>query len=94
MPIYDYECEECGLVVDVIAGINDREIVHNTCGKVMRRVLHSKFGIHMAEHVPTGGYYDPHLGAFIQTAAQKRRLMREQGVTHKGDTPKNEGGWF
>jgi len=88
--MYDYSCPECGERLDIWAKPDDKTLYCELCGSLMKRQLHAQYGISMGG-VPTGGYYDDTLGAHIETQAQKRRLMKEQGVTLKGDTPKPDG---
>jgi putative FmdB family regulatory protein len=38
MPLYDYECEKCGLIENVWAKVSEDELLHD-CGAVMNRVL-------------------------------------------------------
>lgn len=48
MPIYDYECKECGhLAVDVIAGIDDQLLDCPECTRKMERII-SMSGVHTA----------------------------------------------
>ena len=94
MPLYDYKCPICKF-----EEINRKEHPDNTEIKcpscpdgVMRRQLHAQFGINMGP-VPTGGYYDENLEAFVGTNAERKRLMREKGVTEHGATPKDGEAW-
>ena len=94
MPLYDYNCPECGTREDIFAHIEDKTLYCEQCGSQMKRQLHARYGISMGG-VPTGGYYDDTLEAHIETQAQKKRLMREHGVTEKGETPKPDGeAWY
>ena len=82
MPIFDYECEECGVVENVIAGTNDKTIVHDKCGKNMTRFISGNKAISMG---PAGafGYYDDNLETYIHTNRQHREVMKEKGVSEK-----------
>lgn len=90
MPIYDYDCPKCGKKTDVYAKMNDETLPCPQCNSTMKRMFHCQYSISM-KGVPTGGYYDDTLGTHIETLAQKRRLMEEQGVSEHGDTPKPNG---
>ena len=93
-PLYDYTCENCGLIEDVIAKHDDKELIHDKCKGIMKRQLHCRYGINMGP-VPTGGYFDENLGCHIETNRQREKIMAEQGVTEKGATPKiNKHSWF
>jgi len=81
MPIFDYECPNCGTVEDVYAGINDKTIVHEKCKGVMKRFISGKKSISMG--VGAYGYYDDNLQAFCGTNREKKRIMKEQGVSEK-----------
>src|SRR5436309_14759072 len=40
MPLYDYQCQKCGHVVEVMHGVNDRGPQHcERCGGEMRKLL-------------------------------------------------------
>ena len=82
MPIFDYECPNCGTVEDVYAGINDKTIVHEKCKGVMKRFISGNKGISMG---PAGafGYYDDNLETYIHTNRQHREVMKEKGVSEK-----------
>jgi len=81
MPIFDYECKNCGLVENVFAGINDKTIVHDKCCGQMNRIISGRKGINMG--VGAYGYYDDNLQAFCGTNRERRRIMKEQGVSEK-----------
>jgi len=87
MPIYDYECPACGLKGEFITDMSENQRCPG-CGAWMKRLLSPPF-INMG--VGAYGYYDENLGCHVGTNREKRRLMREQGVTPKGDTPKPHG---
>jgi len=92
MPVYDYQCDKCKKIEkDVIAKIIEERLPCE-CGSVMRRLMSCTHGINMG--VGSYGYYDETLGKGIGTNKQLREEMRKQGVTKKGDTPKNGGAWY
>jgi len=47
----------------------------------MKRVLSGRFGINMG--VGAYGYYDENLQAYCGTNRERRRIMKEQGVSEK-----------
>ncbi|MBT7628786.1 MAG: zinc ribbon domain-containing protein [Desulfobacula sp.] len=77
MPIFDYKCE-CGKEIEVITR-HDENAKCPECGKEMKRLLTGKIGISMG--VGPYGYYDDTLGAYVSTNAERKRLMKEQGVS-------------
>ena len=81
MPIYDFECPNCGTIENVVAGINDKTIVHEKCKGIMKRFISGNKGISMG--VGAYGYYDDNLQAFCGTNKEKKRIMKEQGVSEK-----------
>jgi len=83
MPLYDYSCS-CGETGEFITPMDKNQICPH-CGKEMTRLLHSRYGIRCGV-IDT--YYDEGLGRYITSDTHKRHVMREMGVTHKGDTPK------
>jgi len=87
MPIYDYECQECGITENIIAGFNDKQKICN-CGKIMKRIISGNKGISMG---PAGafGYFDENLDKYISTNRQHREECKKQGVT-----PKYGKGWY
>ena len=80
MPLYDWKCD-CGYAGEHYAKIADNRIPCPKCGGGMKREFHSRFGINMG--VGAYGYFDSNLNCYIGTNAQKRRVMREQGVQEK-----------
>lgn len=77
MPIYDYKCK-CGKEKEVFAKWGD-EISCPDCNSQMKRLISGNKGISMG--VGAYGYYDDTLQTDITTNAQKKRLMKEQGVS-------------
>ena len=81
MPLYDWNCEECGVVENVIAKMDEKTIVHDKCGNNMTRFISGNKGINMG--VGAYGYYDDNLQAFCGTNREKKRIMKEKGVSEK-----------
>lgn len=89
--LYDFECQCCGekieKVVRVLGGGTECEpVTCRNCGSKMDR-LFAMFRINMGP-VPLVGYYDDTLGTYIRTNRHRKEVMREQGVSEKGATPK------
>jgi len=81
MPLYDYRCKKCGVVENVLAKMDEKTIVHDECGKNMTRFISGNKSISMG--VGAYGYYDDNLQAFCGTNREKKRIMKEQGVSEK-----------
>lgn len=89
----DYQCPECGRVSEILA--HEYEEIDCGCSEqeVIMRKLPPMFRINVGP-VPTGGYYDENLDTYITSNAHRKKVMREQGVTESGATPKlNEQAW-
>lgn len=89
MPIYDYKCK-CGHIGEYITSM-DANKKCSSCGKQMKRLMSpANFSMGAAGAY---GYYDENLQTYIHTNKQRREIMRKQGVSEKGATPKNSGAW-
>jgi len=75
MPLYEFECQ-CGYKNDHIAGY-DEKLKCPECKRNMKKLPScGRF-----QGVPSHGYHDDTLGAFIDSNSQRRKLMKEQGVS-------------
>ena len=89
--LFDYKCPKCKLVEERLSEIKDDAIeiqFCNECKKQMDR-MPSMFKINMGP-VPIGGHFDENLDCYIESNSHRKRVMREQGVTEIGATPKLE----
>lgn len=82
----DYRCLTCGSKVEVIADPEEQQMCE--CGGAMERLMPL---VRVNMGMPAAGYYDETLGTYIRTRRHRDQVMREQGVTPKGDTPKPDG---
>lgn len=80
MPLYDYQCPECGYRGEHINRIDEYEHCPR-CRIPMNRLL-QPFNINMGA-AGAYGYYDDNLGKYIHTNRQRREEMKKQGVTEK-----------
>ena len=91
--LYDFQCIECGYEWEEMflrVSIIPRGIPCKRCkGYSERKVPVIKCNMGVGAY----GYYDENLGVYVNTNRQREEVMREQGVTFKGDTPKNEKAW-
>ncbi len=55
MPTYEYECSECGVVLEVFHGIHEEPVpICEQCGQQkMKRIISSGIGVHFKG----GGFY-------------------------------------
>lgn len=90
--LFDFECIECGTKFERL--FENGDTVHcPMCNSV--RVDRLPPYINVAMGVGAYGYYDENLEQYISTNKQRREVMRQQGVTEKGGTPKPTGdAWF
>ena len=84
----DFRCRTCGKVRERLA--HDGEAIKSACCGARMDKLPPRFSVNMGP-VPTRGYYDDNLEAFVGTNRQRKELMREKGVCEKGATPKPDG---
>lgn len=91
MPIYDYECVDCGILEEnCLTGVEEMADC-TACGQKMNR-LPPLVAVNMSR-VRGTGYADPNLMAWISTDRQRKDLMKKQGVTEHGATPKTGPAW-
>jgi putative FmdB family regulatory protein len=85
MPIYDYECPQCGVKEDVWAGIYEKDTSCNSCGRVMVRLI-SPVNLNL-DYKP---YYDENLasegqeGQWVQSRQDRKEKMKRLGLVDTG----------
>jgi|TARA_R100000008_G_scaffold84652_2_gene72640 putative FmdB family regulatory protein len=80
MPIYSFECRDCGRKGDVHRKVADRgNPVKCPCGKEMNRVP-ERFTADTFEP-----YYDEGLGSDVYSARDRKAIMNQLGVVEAGD---------
>jgi len=86
----DYCCDVCGHKFEALA----EESEHIFCPKCDCETsrLFPVFRVNTGP-VPVGGHWDDNLQAFVSSNAQRKEIMRQQGVTEKGATPKEGPTW-
>lgn len=79
MPLYSYECRECGAIRDEFRKVDNRnDPLTCKCGESMFKLL----GGHSV--VPDlQPYYDDNLESFVKSKQHRKKLMRERGVDEK-----------
>lgn len=89
MPIYDYECK-CGHTGEYITSMDANKRCPDCKTEMTRLMSPANFSMGAAGAY---GYYDENLQTYIHTNKQRREIMRQQGVSEKGATPKNSEAW-
>jgi putative FmdB family regulatory protein len=82
MPIYEYECGQCGAVQETIQPMQVAWIACYTCGQDAHRIM--SLPVVRADSVEP--YYDHGLGTRIESRSQRQRLMKSENVVEKGTT--------
>jgi putative FmdB family regulatory protein len=76
MPLYEFSCE-CGKTADEFRRLGDRNAPKECeCGKLMTRVITSYRAIGDVDP-----YYDENLESWVKSKQDRKRIMREQGVS-------------
>lgn len=90
MPVYEYECEECGRITDKIFRIDEKpERVSCQCGASARAIISAPQRRDCWEP-----YWDEHLGpepVYVTSREHRRQLKKERGLVdqyhHKPGLP-------
>ena len=86
MPLYEFECPACQNIDTYLKKVGDFDQDCPECGQAMNKLI-SKVNVNVGP-VPVTGYYDDTLQTFIRTKTHREEVMRKQGVTEFGATPK------
>lgn len=90
MPIYEYECDQCGRRHDEFMTLAEREsgaaVACPECGAPMRKM----FSTFVAHGLDTGSCgsrvssgYDIQLGCYVSDDAQRREIAKRRGFTER-----------
>lgn len=87
MPLYDYKCENCGIIEDIWAGIEEDRLNCPYCQGFMTRLI-SVVRI-ICDIEP---YFDENLadakkspnGQWVKSRQHRKKLMKEQGLVESG----------
>ena len=78
MPLYDFECESCGAVVEHYAGVDERSM-RCSCGANSRRLITTRYSvIGDVEFVTDNITGDP---VRITSRRQLHRMLKENGLS-------------
>jgi hypothetical protein len=86
--MYDFKCKRCGAIRERFVQ-EDERVLSDCCGSDTDRlppIVRVNMGASGAY-----GYYDDTLGTYITSNRHRREVMRQQGVSEKGATPKPDG---
>lgn len=81
MPTYDYQCHQCHHEFEAYNYLDDRRFQQcENCGGACEIIFKSVAAAHTFEP-----YFDVALGRRIESAKDKRRVLKEMGLTNVGD---------
>lgn len=87
MPIYEYQCDECGDSFDVLQRMSDDPLVIcEKCGGTLRKVLHP-----VAIHFKGSGFYTTDYGKGSGHHAGGRDASADGGESSGEGAPSSEG---
>lgn len=88
MPIYEYECTECGLVDEVVQRMNDKPLTkcRKCSGTVRKLISHSSF------HLRGGGWYADSYGAKSGTGSKMTGKNTDSKTETKTTTSESSSG--
>jgi putative FmdB family regulatory protein len=85
LPLYDYECRNCGPIIDVWAKIDEVELVCACGGTLLRLISPTRIQCDLQP------YFDENLGdrgnpqgQWVKSRQHKRQLLKEQGLAEIG----------
>lgn len=84
--IYEYRCDECDLVTDVVKSHRDmeREERCQACTRVMTRILFSP-RLHLLHTRVEHPEWNPGLGCVVKNRIDRARIARERGLEEVGN---------
>lgn len=79
MPLYEYECRDCGAHKDEFRSVIERNNAPTCdCGNAMAKII---AGYRVVGDLEP--YFDDNLQTGIKSKQHRKQVMREQGVTEK-----------
>lgn len=85
MPLYDYECDRCGQIWEVVYKISEKpEAILCRCGGTAVSIISSLRDVQTLDDIQP--YWDENLDVepvLVKSRAHKRRLMAERGLLYK-----------
>lgn len=86
MPIYDYECKDCGIIPDVWAQMAEEIINCPHCGEPAWRLMSAP---NLNLDIPIMGQFEPNIahpdkaphGTWIESKQHRDKICQEYGIT-------------
>ena len=78
MPIYDYQCPDCGTIEDVWAGIEENNLNCPLCQEIMVRLISAPNVI--GDMQPYVDYNMSHEGVPINSRQHHKRELKDRGL--------------
>ena len=77
--IYEYRCKSCSEITEAVRSIADRDLPLDCekCGARTRKIITTRYSV-QSDLAP---YYDDNLQTHISSHKQRRKVMKEQGVS-------------
>lgn len=85
MALYEYDCEKCQLVFEVVKSIKDwtRQETCSSCGGLAQQIFTSK--VHFVGAKVEDAYRCPGLGTIVKSKKHRDQLAKQLGVVEIGN---------
>lgn len=88
MPIYEYQCEQCGATVEAFQKMSDEPLTEcEKCGGPLRKVLHP-----VAIHFKGSGFYTTDYGKGSGRRAGAKDAGSAEGASSGAESASSDGG--
>jgi putative FmdB family regulatory protein len=79
MPLYDYQCPQCGRIENVWARMDEDPMPCPRCATLMSRLVTAHYHV-IPDMAP---YYDDNLETHVRSRKHREQVMREKGLAEK-----------
>ena len=87
MPIYEYQCDECGIAFEVMQRMSDDPLTEcEKCGGSLRKVMHP-----VAIHFKGSGFYTTDYGKGSGRRAGTKESDADGGASATGESSSGDG---
>ena len=86
--LYDFKCPKCGKLVEKLVEPDEVPRCYECECDMKQQLPLVNFNL---GPVPFTGHFDETLNTFVRSNNHRKEVMREQGVTEHGGTPKPHG---